>query len=428
VTLRWVATDLKTSGVLAYLPSLLPQWPIRRTIGQYGSAQATLVVDANIDPSWERATLEGGAVLHCYDDTPNADGTVPRTLLWSGIVLNSSRQAATNTVALGLATAEAYLAGREVGDVAYTAQSIAFIVQDLITRFAADADGIPLATQISGGATVIASLVYNATDNATVYQRLQELAARAGGPEWMIDWAWSADGQSILPTLIVADRLGSSPSPGLLPSARFTMPGCLVDAQFDTNYSSGKGANSVVAYSSSGQGSVTPTSARQSAPYNGRPRWDHRYAPSGAVTSQADLDGFAARTAANMGEGARSVSLVAALTSPATPRYRQDWVLGDDVAYGLGGDLFVAAGQLDVIEGGGSADTSLEAIAGGGVDASGVTETVDANPQPGVAQSPLTAPVIPTFPHGLTGVGRAMAYEITETTLTPLLADPPLEA
>ena len=411
MTLQWLASDLATGVVLADLPSLACDWPLRRTIGQYDTGTAHLALDG-APPNWTRATMPGAAVLHCYDD-----GDPALTLQWSGIVLSRTRNGTQDVVDLSLATGESYLARRYVGDVVYTAQSQASIVADLVARFVADTNGMPLTVQSTGGATA-RTITYQATDNATVYDRLQALSQLQGGPEWMLTWQWS-DSTTILPVLVVADRLGASPVGGLAPAAVFAMPGCLVDATLVEDYTDGKGANTVTTYGT-GQGSVTPVSSPQSVALNGRPKFELRYQPTSNVSSTADLNSYAAAAAARLADGARALTLVAALTAPGTPMFGRDWQLGDDIGYSIGG---TRAAATTAVSGGTAAAPASSSMSGG---------TATTPPSGGIVGGrAVAAPVggaaeievVPAFPGGYSGTARAIAVELTDKTVTPILAD-----
>jgi len=77
---------------------------------------------------------------------------------------------------------------------------------------------------------------------------------------------------------------------------------------------------------------------------------------------------------AQLAPGSVAVALTAALINPGTPRYGVDWKLGDDVLYQIGG--------LD--------DAGAETVK--------------------------------SIPGGISGVGRAIAYEVTEDMISPILA------
>jgi hypothetical protein len=216
-----------------------------------------------------------------------------------------------------------------------------------------------------------------------VYQRFDELAKMPGGPEWTVEWAWSPDGQSIKPTLVVGDRIGAVAPPGLIPAARFSYPGNLIDAQRPSDYSEGKGANDVLAYSSGQGSSGVPNSGHQlAADFQGRPTFELRYQPVVSTTDDVLLAQYAQRVVQAISpNGAMALVLVADLNNPSTPVYGRDWKMGDDVLYTIGGR-----------------------------NSQGI-ETARA------------------FPGGIVAVARPIAYQFDLTTITPIVAQPdPLAA
>src|SRR5699024_2693192 len=139
----------------------------------------------------------------------------------------------TGRVTMSLSTVE-YFLDRRLIDRKYEVEDRGqnLIVQDLIEDYVATASrtgtavvdgrtvssymlpGIPLQVITDGGGKT-RTRKYYPTDQATVYQRMQELSSVWQGPEWVIEHAW--DGGRIIPTLYVADRLGTAPPAGYGP-------------------------------------------------------------------------------------------------------------------------------------------------------------------------------------------------------------------
>ncbi len=379
MTLQWVSADLATGKIIADLPGISPDYPLRRTIGLYDTATVHLYLD-QAPENWERAVQEGASVLACYDDTVMPDGTQPNAIVWAGWVVTQIRNTATDTVDLSLATIEAYFDRRQVTDTAYVTVGQNAIIADLISKFVVTVGGtpgIPLTVTTSGAGTP-QTQTYLTTDWATVYSKMTQLNGLQNGPEFTCDWAWSSDGLSILPTLHIADRIGTAAMAGLEPATTWAMPGCVSDATQTRDYSSGKGANRVRAYSS-GQGDGVPTSPYfVAANLNNRPTFDFIYQPAASITDQPTLNSYAQQGVAFLAPGSVALTLTGAIVE--SPHLGVDWFLGDDLGYQIGG-----------------------------LDENG-NDTVLA------------------FPGGISGVGRAIAYEIggqsgqQPTTITPILA------
>lgn len=377
MALQWVAADLKTGGVLADLPTFVPQWPLRRTLCKYETATGDLFLDG-APPNWQAAIREGGSVLVCYDDD---DPT--RAPQWGGIVTETTPTSTDDAVAVSMCTAEGYLDRRFVGDYSVTNTAQSLIASDLVTLFAADAAGVPFVVELVG--------TYNGpnrdreyldADNATVYARLSELAAVDGGVEFTVEWRWGADQTTLVPVVLLGARIGTSPPAGLQPAASFELPGAVIEASQTRSYADGKGANVVRAYSS-GQGDAAPTSGNIAAlDDEGRPTFEFRYQPSTSITDTATLADYARSAVALLGPGMRALTLRAALLD--STRHGGTWRIGDDVGYRIGG-------------------TAVD------------PDTGD------------TFEIVKAFPGGLSGADRAVAYELAEdpdqgSTITPILA------
>jgi hypothetical protein len=198
---------------------------------------------------------------------------------------------------------------------------------------------------------------------------MDQVFAQLGG-EYTVEWSWSSDKESLVPTLVFGDRIGAAAPSGLDPAVTFELPGSLTSFTQARDFSSGKGANKVVPYSS-GQGSSTPYGTPVTAPVaDGRPVFEYRYQPASNLSPTA-LTSYAQQAIKILAPGARPISMTAALAACLKGRQLGiDWHLGDDIGYQVG----------------------------------------------------VSKPV-PAFPGGLAGVGRCIGYELTDTTITPILAD-----
>lgn len=374
MALQWVAADLSTGQVIADLPSVVPSWPLRRTISNYDTGQVTLHLDGAPE-NWQRAVKAGASVLACYDDRIYPDGTQPNPIQWAGYVTNTDPQVTDDTVVVYLTTLEGYLNRRYVRDVTYTAgwQSI---VASLIGSYVTGGTlpGITLLLDHPDAGTVPTNpLVWQNTDNATVLTRINQLIGEFGG-EFTINWAWSTDGRSIVPTLQFGPRIGQATVAGLGPAVTFDLPGCVTAASQPSSYADGDGAN-VITYYSSGQGDVTPYAADAVvADFDDRPAFEFRDSPVPSVTDTTRLHAFAVQALKVLSHGATPLSLTVTRENDFGRTYGIDWRMGDDIGYSIGG-----------------------------LDDQG-NDTVLA------------------FPGGIRGGGRVIAVELTdESSLTPIL-------
>lgn len=368
--IQWVAFDLHAGYSIASLPGLIVDYPIARTIGRYETASAHLIIDGNEPINWLDATLPGRALLACYEDD---DPTM--TILWTGYVNTRTRNSETDTIDLGLVTTEGYLDRRFVGeDRTFTNIGQNSIVQSLIEDHVADAGssyvGLPLTvsyTEPGNDGTQITQ-VYRDADNTTVYEAVSTIAALDGGPEWTIEWFWNDDYSGIHAIFYIGDRIGTPAPTSGSPAATFEMPGALISAVLTEDYSSDKGANAVMAYSSTSGVSPSPWQVSDTA---GRPRFEFRFEPQTSNTMTTErLTSHATRALRQMKNGARAVALTADRAT--APQFGVTWRVGDDVGYVIGG------------------------LADDGTDS------------------------VPAFPGGLIGIERCLGVQLALDTISPI--------
>jgi hypothetical protein len=347
VTLQWLSADLLTGAINAELPSLIPQSPYRRTLGQYETNQATLYVTDKTDPGWERALEPWASVLIGFRGGP-ADPIEPsqpgtEVIEWGGIV-NQEIRKLDNAIQVPLITAEGYLDRRYCGD--YTTDPTGVgatkdqntIVSDVISQFAADSGGLPITVVVVGAAGKQQLRTYNDYDDKTVYAVLQELMSTSGGCEWTMHWQWLHNPERIVPVLYVGTRIGQAVADGMAPAVTFESSDML-DATWTRDWSARSGANIVKAVIGSGSGRPTATSTASNR--FGRPKLEFRFTPATSITDQAALQASSDQKLVIMQDGQESVQLVAPIRNGL--RYGIDWGIGDDLGYLLTGQSYPRA-------------------------------------------------------------------------------------
>jgi len=369
MTLAWVSTDARTGVILVDLPGLVVP-SVKRSICRYEPATAALPLPTAPE-NWLLATRHGGAnLILLSDDVP----------IYGAMITQRSRGTG-DDLPLALATLESYLDRRLVGDVTYVGVGQNDIVADIIARFVAVGPhgGVPFRVVYSTpGPGKLRNRTYLRADRRTVYSVLTELSAVLGGPEWTVEWEHQSNPERYTPVLFVGDRVGRAATPGLAPAATFQAPGCIIDAVLVEDYSTGKGANSVLAYSSAG-GNVVPTSLAQVAADDGRPTFETDIQPSTSITDIATLTAHAQAALATLAPGGSALAMSAAVSS--APPLGSAWVLGDDVGYVIGG--------------------------------------LEYDPT-----NPAGRQSVPSFPNGISGVMRAHGWELTldgVQVVTPIL-------
>jgi hypothetical protein len=333
----WLGADLVSGQIVEELPNLRPSGALSSLLAAYTSTAFSLPVPLGghgAPPrNWLGATEPGRTMLVAVlGDRP----------VWAGIVL-TRRGGTVATVDLGCVSLEGYLDRRYVRDHSWTGQDEASVI----------AAGLVGDAQVEGiGFTVDAPATgtlrdrdYADRDDVTVYQRLRELMAVIGGPEWTVVLDWTTANQTAVKKIIrVRKRIGyASAAPNAVfatgsASAVLSSVGAS-EATYELaeDYSSGKGANHIVA-TSSGEGDSRPQSApaRDTALIAaGWPRWEYRYSAGSSILDTATLNAHAQSTLGIMARGARPLTITA--RADAYPMLGTDWSAGDDVGYELTG-------------------------------------------------------------------------------------------
>ncbi|MEV0805724.1 hypothetical protein [Micromonospora sp. NPDC050200] len=332
----WLGCDLVTGRIVEELPDLVPSGAIGHRLAAYTSAAFNLPIALGGHGApprgWEAATEPGRSmIVAVLNDVP----------VWAGIVL--PQEGGTEaTVDLACVSLEGYLDRRYVRDHEFVQADEALIAGSLVDD--ANIEGIGFVVDAPDTGT-LRDRTYRDQDDATVYSRLRELMGVIDGPEWTVAVDWSDATQTAVTKILrVRKRIGYTSS---TPNAVFATgsASAVVSSigasearyRYRADYSSGKGANHIVA-TSSGEGESRP----QSAPARdeallaaGWPRYEHRFSPSSSVTDVATLDAHAQQALRYMARGARTLTITA--RADAYPRLGIDWNTGDDIGHDLTG-------------------------------------------------------------------------------------------
>lgn len=334
MSLSWVACSAVDGRLIVDLPDL-DIATVSVFIGAYTTTQGTLPIPTAPD-EWELATLHGGAFLVLLDDPGDGTSPVP---VWGGLVLRRERTLG-DEADLSVASIEAYLDRRFVGDRDFTntsqTQIVRLLVEETATRF-------PIRVQASTSTTLRTRSGddgYKDAADKTLLSVLSELSGVIGGPEWTVGWesGTTAGGvRTYTPVLYVADRIGSSPVAGMGPSVTFEAPGPVVDVRFVEDFGSSKGATKVMAVSTA-SADARPQSPWQSSSDVLRPPFEHRFTPSTSISQVSTLTEHAQAALVRMADGAQSLTLTAVMQD--APRLGRDWFIGDDVGYQITAPAF----------------------------------------------------------------------------------------
>lgn len=335
--IRWISCDLVTGRITEELPDLKPSGSFSDVLGAVTTTQFTLPIPLPTSPTgrfnWIGATEPGRSMLVALDDLDEP--------FWAGRI--TRRRGGTGaTLQLGTESLHGYLDTRYVGDHEWTGQDdTSVIAAGLLAD--ADIEGIGLIVDAPASGQ-LRDRTYKNKDNKTIYRTLSELSGVVDGPEWTIDLAWEDGDQLVVTkTARVRPRIGIAAAE---PEAVFetttqsvfeTVGSSEAAYDYDEDYTAGKGANHVVAYSS-GQGDEQPfsTPARDETLLSqGWPRYEYRFQPSSSITDTSVLDSHAQAKLAVMRLGGRAWVIDARWS--AYPRLGVDWHIGDDIGWNLVG-------------------------------------------------------------------------------------------
>ncbi|MGC3954640.1 MAG: hypothetical protein QM804_10360 [Propionicimonas sp.] len=328
MTHSWLACSSRDGRVIAELPGLdVPT--IGVTLCDWWTGQASLLLDESTAQDWRRATAPWASYLVCIDDG-QADP------IWGGWVTQRTSTSG-DSISLGIASWEAYLARRYVRDLIYPDSEQCGLLAHLVGQCVlAPIPGAPvppalLVEHVAGSTT--RHREYELASQKTVASVMQELSGVEGGPEWTVTWRHLPSPERYLPVLTIRDRIGQ-PKPVGMPSAAalFALPGSVLDFSRSEDWTDGRGANCITA-TSTADGADLPMSAVQVYADPDRPSLEYRYTPSSSITDIGTLRSHAARARDVMKDGAAALALTAA--AEAAPRLGADWGLGDDIGWSL---------------------------------------------------------------------------------------------
>lgn len=265
-------------------------------------------------------------------------------------------------VKLALVTAEAYFDRVYVGNEQFAQQPQNIIVKTLVEKYAKTGAkrGLPIRVEVLGGNGAPRDQAFADGNDKTLYSVLTDLSGLLGGPEWTVRWEW-VDARTMGLVLTVSDRVGRAAPAGLGPAAQFYLPGSVTSANLREGFGADEGANDVMAVST-GVDDARPQSPHQTNTADLRPRFEYRWTPSTVEPNVPTLTSYAQRALASMKDGSVALSMTA--NREEAPRLGRDWNIGDDIGFDL---------------------------------------------------------TAPAWPDGITGIARAVGWELTDTTITPLI-------
>lgn len=330
LSVTWYGCDLISGQIIAELPEM--RGTVSRVIGQVTSAGLTLPIPHGGPGSF---THNGQPLPHVWEQatTPGQTMIVPvvNDIPAAGFIVLDREGGVESDLRLSCASLEAYLDRRYVANHTWVNQDEASVIA---AGLLADAnlDGIGLTINAPATGT-LRERTYVDQDDVTVLQRLTELMEVEDGPEWTIDVDWAdAKHNAVRKIAKVRKRIGIAST---RPHAVFsTEGGSDTTYTFKESYTSGKGANVIVA-TSSGEGESRPQSRPIGDVLFGWPRWELRYSPGSSITSVGVLTSHALNELALRRDGAKTWTFSSRWG--AYPRLNVDCKLGDDIGWDVTG-------------------------------------------------------------------------------------------
>jgi hypothetical protein len=328
-TVEWIACDVKTGNKIAYLHGLSGQ--ISRALGAYTSDTLTipaplagpLALGGLLDQAIGPDQLPTRMIVAVINDVP----------AWAGIIWRV-RGGSSATIELGCATPESYLDRRFIGDFSFRRTDQAVLAAALIDAVNEEGINLTIDAPLSG---VPRDRDYFDDEDATYYQRLQELMDVQSGLEWTIDLDWRTTRKQAVQLIFRArNRIGSTVPRGPLA----TSSEAVTTYEIVHDYGKGAGANDVLAYSS-GEGEDRPQSRHvrnEAALAAGVPRVEHRFTPSTSIRDTGVLDAHAISELFRL-DGGTATLAVQSRWNIEPARLKYDLELGDDVEFDLIGHM-----------------------------------------------------------------------------------------
>lgn len=180
---RFMVCELKTGKVLEEAPLRISQELSRVLRGDGGGEFQLPIRHPETPENWEQLILPWRSLILVVEEASER-------IVGHGIPTERLRRGG-GIIIYPVVTVEGYLMRRGVPDRVYRQRDQAAIAKDL-AAVAGDAAGIPLRYDCPDSG-VRRDREYSSADNASVLDRLQELAAVQDGFDWIIDVDWADD-------------------------------------------------------------------------------------------------------------------------------------------------------------------------------------------------------------------------------------------
>lgn len=183
---RFLVCEFKTGKVLEEVPLQVAS-PLDHVLNGAGRSGRVMlpVTNKRCPENWEQLILPWRSLILALDEQD--------AIVYAGVPTDRYRDGG-NTPNYPLTTVAGYFSVRQVPTRAYINRDQTAIARDL-AAIAGDAAGIPLEYDCPPSGQ-LRDRTYADDENATVYDRLQELCAVENGFDWTVDVSWTDDTHS----------------------------------------------------------------------------------------------------------------------------------------------------------------------------------------------------------------------------------------
>lgn len=311
---QFLAVSLTSGIVLAEFPDLHVSKLSYRL--EETTSETMILPWRNIPSNWDEATIPYGVAVLLVRGS---------TVLWGGIIVKRERTLQGNGLTLTVASVEHYFNSVYVKDLTYSGWEQTWIASNLVTntlkdhRFMIEVD--------TAASRIHRDRTYEESSDKTLLSALQELSCVKNGPEWCT--SWRASGERYVPVLTISDRIGSSS-----PVTTFE-ESVMTSFKVVEDYTSGYGANSVVAVGSSTSEDQLRSDVMV-AEQSYRPVVEYVVRPSSSIEQKETLNAHALSGLHRLQNGTNTVNMTLSLMT--APVVYNEWEPGDMVEWTIADD------------------------------------------------------------------------------------------
>mgnify|MGYP003296465384 CR=1 FL=1 len=266
------------------------------------------------------------SLILMIDDTTNV-------AYYGGFITKRTRKQSDACIQLDCTDVLGYFKRVYVPTLTYSQVSQTLILQDVIQQ-SLRYSTVPI-TVLADASTMKRDRTINETDNKTIYDIIDSFNGLDGGTELSHSWEYNNTAGRWQCIIQIADHIGKS-TPIILDGRMFT------DFEMIEDYTTGYGANSVLAYSTSGTTQLE--SSWHSSRFWGRPLLQYRWSPSSSITNVSTLNSYAAQKLADIELGTISYSFNCSLNL--MPPFGVVWSLGDYMRFTVKSEQFKDIGTV----------------------------------------------------------------------------------